>query len=144
MNFMSDYLKTKEKILDNLEKNSNLYLAPSKVCKGVGVFALKKIEKNSILFEDVPKNNYYFKWDELNNLDEKVLVKLKSLCNYHEDGIYVPSSLNNFNFSFFVNHSENNGNVYHDFFDDNYITLREIRPNEEILCTYLEEEIDWK
>jgi SET domain-containing protein len=129
-------------IIDNLKNNSNLYLAPSKVCDGVGVFALIDISNGVKLFPDVNTKKHYVTWEELKDLDRRVLEKLKSLCNIDDGGIYLPSSLNNFDFSYFVNHSKDY-NVFHDLENDEYFTIKDIKEGEEILCNYNSGEIDW-
>jgi SET domain-containing protein len=112
------------------------------VCNGVGVFALIDISNGVKLFPDVNTKKHYFIWEELKDLDRKVLEKLKSLCNIDDGGIYLPSSLNNFDFSYFVNHSKDY-NVFHDLENDEYFTIKDIKEGEEILCNYNLDEIDW-
>lgn len=130
-------------ILHNLKNNSNTYLDSSKVCNGVGVFALTDIPKDTILFVDVPPDSYFFSWEELSGIDDRILNKLKSLCNTDISGINLPSSLNNFNFSFFVNHSDVS-NVYHNKEKNQYISIKDINAGDEIVCSYDSNEIDWK
>jgi SET domain-containing protein len=135
----------RDRLLMNLKKNSNVYLAPSTVCKGVGVFALIPIKQGSKLFADVKPKKYHVSYKELEVelvLDSRVIDKLKSLCHYDEHGIFLPSSLNNFDFSYFVNHSTNS-NVFHHINDDTYYTIRDISAEEEILCNYPNDEMDW-
>lgn len=134
-------LSEKDILLLNLKNNSNLYLAPSKVCDGVGVFALIPIKNNFKLFADVKSHKYHILYEEL-SLDERVIKKLKSLCHFDNKGIFLPSSLNNFDFSYFVNHSLN-ANVIHNFEEDAYYTIRDIDMDEEILCNYPNDEMDW-
>lgn len=132
----------RQSIISNLVHHSNTYLDKSGVCDGVGVFALLPIKQGEQLFQDVPKTEYFFRWDELSDLDERVIQKLKSLCNYNQTGVYMHNSLNNFNFSFFVNHSET-PNVFHNLKADEFFSIRNIEPGEELVCTYNSEEKDW-
>lgn len=132
----------RQSIISNLVHHSNTYLDKSGVCDGVGVFALLPIKQGEQLFQDVPKTEYFFRWDELSDLDERVIRKLKSLCNYNQTGVYMHNSLNNFNFSFFVNHSET-PNVFHNLKADEFFSIRNIEPGEELVCTYNSEEKDW-
>jgi SET domain-containing protein len=135
-------LNSKAEILKNLQYNSNVYLRPSKVCDGVGAFALVPIPKDTLLFKDVPSTSHYFTWEELKNIPKDVLDKLKSLCPIDKEGIYLFSSLNNFNFSYFINHSYT-PNVVYDADADEFYTLRNIKKDEELVCTYPVEEMDW-
>lgn len=147
---MADSVKEIEKLhrdrlLMNLKTNSNVYLAPSTVCKGVGVFALIPIKHGSKLFADINPKKYHISYKEMEDtlrLDRRVIDKLKSLCHNDEDGVFLPSSLNNFDFSYFVNHSINS-NVFHHAEEDTYYTIRDIAAEEEILCNYPNDEMDW-
>ena len=46
------------------------------------------------------------------------------------------------NVSYYVNHSDNY-NVYHDIELDRYVTVKDIKAGEEILCKYIFSEIDF-
>lgn len=133
---------TYTELIENLLYNSNTYLAPSKVCDGVGVFALRPIPKDFKLFVDVPKDIHQIFWEDLDGFDNRLVKRLKILCNSNDRGIFLPSSLNNFNFSFFVNHSDT-PNTFHNLMNNEYVTTSIINEGDEILCKYNDDEIDW-
>lgn len=117
-------------------------LKPSKVCNGVGIFALLTIPKNTVLFSDVEPDSYLITWENLEGVDQQVLQYLNSICNTSEKGVYLNRTVNNINVTYYVNHSEE-PNLFHDRALDRFITLKEIQSGEELLCTYEPEEIDW-
>lgn len=118
-------------------------LKPSKVCNGVGIFALRTIPKNTVLFTDVEPDSNLITWESLEGIDEQVLQYLNSICNTSEKGVYLNRTVNNINVTYYVNHSEQ-PNLFHDKALDRFITLMEIQPGQELLCTYEPQEIDWK
>lgn len=115
-------------------------LAPSKVCDGVGIFAIVEIPKNFILFQDVSNDTIHIPFAVIQ--DDRIKHHLTSTCNSDSVGIYLSRTYNNINMSYYVNHSET-PNVYHDLELDEFITLRDILPGEELTCLYTKEEIDW-
>ncbi len=134
-------LKTvKKKIVNSLINNCNVRLKPSTVCSGVGVFSIIPIEKDTVIFEDVNPDKTYIKWSDLINVDKRVLDYLNTMCNSDENGIFLSRTVNNINISYFVNHSQN-PNIKHDLEKDVYVAIRNIEPDEELLCTYTENEI---
>ena len=130
----------KEKIINSIINNCNVRLKPSKVCSGVGVFSIVEIEKDTVVFEDVNPDKTYIKWAELIDVDKRVIDYLNTMCNSDENGIFLSRTVNNINISYFVNHSQT-PNIKHDLEKDVYITIRNIEPDEELLCTYTEKEI---
>lgn len=115
-------------------------LAPSKVCDGVGIFAIVEIPKNFILFQDVSNDIIHIPFAVIQ--DDRIKHYLTCTCNSDSVGIYLSRTYNNINMSYYVNHSET-PNVYHDLESDEFITLRDILPGEELTCLYTKEEIDW-
>lgn len=130
----------KAKIIKNIIHNTKLRLKPSKVCDGVGVFAILNISKGENLFPDVVPDKNYIIWDEIDNLKPEIKTYLQSMCNSDENGLYLSRTPNNINISYFINHSDN-PNVFHDLSSDRYIAIRDIQKDEEILCTYTQEEM---
>lgn len=118
-------------------------LKPSKVCNGVGIFALRTIPKNTVLFTDVEPDSNLITWESLEGIDEQVLQYLNSICNTSEKGVYLNRTVNNINVTYYVNHSEQ-PNLFHNKVLDKFITLIKIQPGQELLCTYEPQEIDWK
>jgi SET domain-containing protein len=130
----------KSKIIDSIYNDCNVRLKPSTVCDGVGVFAIKLIKNGTILFKDVIPDNVHIEFNELEGVDVNVLTYLKTMCNSDENGLYLSRTVNNINVSYFINHSDT-PNVEHDLSLDIYRTIKDISPNEELLCTYSNEEL---
>lgn len=132
----------KKKVIKSIRNNCNVYLKPSKVCDGVGVFALIDIPKGTILFEDTKEDTDFLSWDEIGTIPIEVKKYLSNICIYDPNGIYLSRSVSSINVSYYVNHSDD-FNVYHDLKKDTYTTSKDIKKGEEILCLYTPEEIDW-
>ena len=131
---------TKQKIIQNILHNTNLRLKPSKVCEGVGLFAIQPIKKGDVLLQDVSADTLFISWDELPGLHDHVKSYLNTMCNSTNDGIFLSRTPNNINLAYFVNHS-NSPNVTHDLNLDEFVALRDIDMNEEIVCVYTQEEM---
>jgi SET domain-containing protein len=131
-----------KRIIDSVKKNCNVHLRPSTVCDGVGVFALVDIKKGTKLFADIKPDTDFILFDETLGLPEEVITYLKSMCNNGLNGIYLSRTVSSINLSYYVNHSDD-FNVVHDLDIDIYVTTRNIKKGEEILCKYNESEIDW-
>jgi len=129
-------------ILDSIKNESYVRLKPSKVCNGVGVFALRPIPKDTILFADVIPDKDFVRWDQLDDVDTVVTGYLSSMCRTTPEGLYLSQTINNINLSYFVNHSDKPNVVYNNTLD-RYITLVTIEEDQEILCKYNLENIDW-
>jgi SET domain-containing protein len=132
----------KEKIINSIRKNCNVGLKPSLVCDGVGVFALVDIPEGSVLFADTKPDKDFISWDELFDIPTEVKKYLSNLCLYNPKGIYLSRTVTDINISYYVNHSENY-NVFHNLKKDKYVTIKDIKKGEEILCLYTKDEIDW-
>ena len=131
-----------KKIIDSIKYNCNVRLKPSKVCDGVGVFALIDIPADTILFNDIDPDMNFITWDEIGDIKDEVKVYLKSMCNSNESGLFLSRTVSAINVSYYVNHSDNY-NVYHDIELDRYVTTKDIKAGEEILCKYIFSEIDF-
>jgi hypothetical protein len=115
-------------------------LAPSKVCDGVGVFAITEILRNFILFQDVSADTTHIPFTKIH--DDAVKKYLASTCISDSVGIYLSRTYNNINMSYYVNHSET-PNIHYDWDLDEFVTLRDILTGEELTCLYDKKEIDW-
>lgn len=135
-------MKKKKKIIQSIQNNCNVCLKPSKVCNGVGVFALIDIKCDTILFNDLKPDKDFISWRQMGEIPDEVKKYLGNVCLYSKKGIYLSRTVSSINISYYVNHSEE-FNVYHDLKKDKYVTIRDIKKGEEILCLYTEEEIDW-
>ena len=131
-----------KKIINSIRYSCNVCLKPSKVCNGVGVFALTDIEANTILFDDIEPDNTFITWDEIGNIDPEVKAYLKRMCNSNDEVLFLNRTVSAINVSYYVNHSDNY-NVHHDLNLDRYVTTKDIKAGDEILCKYLFSEIDF-
>ena len=131
---------TKQKIIQNILHNTNLRLKQSKVCDGVGLFAIRPIKKGDVLLQDVTADTTFIQWAELPGLHQDVKSYLNTMCNSTTDGIFLSRTPNNINLAYFVNHSDS-PNVTHDLTLDEFVALRDIEVDEEIVCVYTQEEM---
>lgn len=131
---------TKQKIIQNILHNTNLRLKPSKVCDGVGLFAIRPIKKGDVLLQDVTADTTFIQWAELPGLHQDVKSYLNTMCNSTTDGIFLSRTPNNINLAYFVNHSDS-PNVTHDLTLDEFVAIRDIEQDEEIVCVYTQEEM---
>jgi len=129
-------------IIKSIRDASYVCLKPSKVCDGVGVFALRSIPAQTPLFSDVLPDVDFIEWSELDGLHPNVLTYLTSICNTDSGGIYLSRTINNINVSYYVNHSDT-PNIIHSKVEDKFVTLRSIEEGEELLCKYEPNEMDW-
>lgn len=135
--------ESKEAIVDSISKYGNVQLKPSTVCYGVGVFATVDIPPEVELFgPNVTPDTTLITWEDLENVDERVVKYLKTVCNSTEAGILLSRQFNSINASYYVNHHRTS-NVRHDRSSDRFYTLRTVLAGEEILCTYEADEQDW-
>jgi SET domain-containing protein len=129
-------------ILDSIKNESYVRLKPSKVCDGVGVFALRPIPKGTVLFADVIPDKDFVRWNQLDDVDTIVTGYLSSMCRTTSEGLFLSQTVNNINLSYYVNHSDK-PNVAYDNTLDRYATLADIEEDQEILCKYNLEDKDW-
>jgi SET domain-containing protein len=114
------------------------YLAPSKICSGVGVFALIDISRDTIIWKlrDEP---YKVPWDLLTT---EIRDHIKSMTWCDDEGFWIDCHLDRIYQAYYVNHSDNpNCNVIGE--EELYIAIRNIKKNEELTYKYLETDIDW-
>ena len=113
------------------------YLAPSKVCGGVGVFSLCDIPKGTIIWKE-RQEPVKVPWDKIPEWMEDNIVSL-TWCD--EEGFWIDCDLDRIYQAYYVNHSDdpNLGVDEEDF----YIAIRDIKKDEELLYRYSEQEKDW-
>ena len=131
---------TKQTIIQNILHNTNLRLKPSRVCDGVGLFAIRPISKGEIILQDVTPDTMFISWNELPGLHEDIKLYLNAMCNSNANGIFLSRTPNNINLAYFVNHSET-PNVMHDLELDRFIAIQDIEPDDEIVCIYTQQEM---
>ena len=117
------------------------YLAPSKVCKGVGVFAYVNIRKDTVIFP-ITKNEDYLKipWVDVTNRARKKIQQLTA--GFDEEGFYTDVDINRFDISYYVNHSRK-PNVYYDSESSSLYAMRNIKRDKELLQYYPPNERMW-
>ena len=117
------------------------YLAPSQVCKGVGVFAYVNIRKDTVIFP-VTKNEDYLKipWVDVTNRARKKIQQLTA--DSDEEGFYTDVDINRFDISYYVNHSRK-PNVYYDSESSSLYAMRNIKRDKELLQYYPPNERMW-
>ena len=121
----------------NYDLTRYTYLAPSKVCDGVGVFSLCDIPKDTIIWKShgVPEK---ISWDEIPTYMQEHIASLTWCDN---NGFWIDCDLDKIYQSYYVNHS-NNPNVGINK-DELYITLKNIKKDEELLYRYSKKEQTW-
>ena len=125
-------------ILQAFKEDPIVRLKPSTIHKGgVGVFAVTNIAKDTLIFK--PKRNYIIPWNAIPFI---AIPYLKSICNFTNEGVIIDRPPNDINASYYVNHSDN-PNLHHDLELDEYWSIRNIQPGEELTCYYLPKERDW-
>ena len=113
------------------------YLAPSKVCGGVGVFSLCDIPKGMIIWKERQKP-VKVSWDKIPEWMEDNIISLTWCDN---EGFWIDCDLDRIYQAYYVNHSDdpNLGVDEEDF----YISIRDIKKDEELLYRYSEQEKNW-
>lgn len=118
-------------------------LRPSHIANaGVGVFAFRPIPKNTPLFMECPADNHFITEKELKTLDPAITKTLRKLCIEKANGIYLSIHPNLINMSYYVNHSDTPNLTFSDA-TQIYITLRDIKTDEELTVTYSSGEQTW-
>jgi len=114
------------------------YLAPSKVCGGVGVFSLVNISKGTIIFE--PTKEVKVLWSFV---PENIHERVKSITLNDKEGFWIDCDLNKTYAAYYINHTDKNENVRYNYENGSWYATRDILKDEELLNTYEKEEIDW-
>lgn len=114
------------------------YLAPSKVCDGVGVFSLVDIPKGTIIFE--PTKEIKVSWG---SIPQNIHDKVKSITLNDEEGFWIDCDLNKTYGAYYINHTDKNENVRYDYENGSWYTTRDVFKDEELLNIYEGREKDW-
>ena len=131
-------MSIKKTILEHLENNIYCRLKPSKI-HGVGVFAIRKIPKNTNPFKEFDRNvQLLIPKSELNGIDENVKRLLSDfMINSENKQMILLSST----FQSFFSHYLNTGidpNVTY-LTNDIYKTVKDINEGEELILNYEKE-----
>ena len=126
---------------DIVGKVGNLYtyLAPSRVCDGVGVFALTTIPESFTIW---PVTKEQISKHEWSSIPKEIHSHVESLTFCNEEAFWLDCDLDRMYAAYYVNHS-NNANVRLGELGE-YITTRVIQKDEEILFNYPLEHQIWK
>ena len=113
------------------------YLAPSKVCSGVGVFSLVDIPKGTIIFK--PNKKIKIFW---NLISDDIYGRVKSITLNDDEGFWIDCDLNKTYGAYYINHTLYNENVKYNYEDGSWHSSRDIFKDEELLNTYQQEEME--
>ena len=113
------------------------YLAPSKVCGGVGVFSLCDIPKGTIIRKE-RQPAQKITWNEIPKYMQQHIASM-TWCD--KDGFWIDCDLDRIYQAYYVNHSDN-PNVGIDE-DEFYVAIKDIKKDEELLYRYSEIEQTW-
>ena len=113
------------------------YLAPSKVCDGVGVFSLCNIPKGTVIWKE-RQEAIKVPWDKIPEWMENNIASM-TWCD--EEGFWIDCDLDRIYQAYYVNHSDN-PNLDVDE-EDIYFTIRDVKKDEELLYRYSKIEQTW-
>ena len=122
-----------------IHSNLYTYLAPSKVCQGVGVFALVIIPENTTIWKVEEEQIRKYEWDTIPDEIESYIERM-TFCD--EEGFWLDCELDRLYPAYYVNHSEDANVTLGELGE--YITTQQIEKDEEILFNYPPEDKDWE
>jgi len=113
------------------------YLAPSKVCDGVGVFSLVDIPRDTVIFE--PKGCVQISdWQ----VSPEIQTYLKKMTYYDGNGYWIDDDLQRLGQQYYVNHSHE-PNVAYERTTGKLYAIRDIVKDEELTDYYFPGERNW-
>ena len=113
------------------------YLAPSKVCDGVGVFSLVDIPKDSVIFE--PKKCVQIcEWQ----ISSEIREYLEKMTYYDGNGYWIDDDLQRLGQQYYINHSHE-PNVAYERSTGKLYAVRDILKDEELTDYYFPGERNW-
>lgn len=135
-------------------------LAPSQIPgAGVGVFAIVKIPKDTLIKGCTSFKNYanlksegdlgpsydihLFKWDEFDNLDDKIKDYLLSMTDSFGNNFWIDAPPFMFYQTYYINHS-NTPNCFWDRRSGDIYSQVEISIGEELTMYYMPSEREWE
>jgi len=104
---------------------------------GIGVFAVTNITKDTVLFKG--GDNCLIEWKDIPKESKQYI---SSITHNDEKGVYLNKPINEIYIAYYFNHSEH-PNVHYDSKNDSFITIRDIKKEEELTCYYTLKERDW-
>lgn len=127
----------KKDFLNYLKNDVYCRLRPSNI-HGIGIFAVKKIPKNTDPFRTLNQSQKYIRLSkkEVGKLDPEIQNIIKDYYVSGKKIIEIPNyGLNEFHIACFLNHS-GNPNIKTIDGGENFITIRDIEAGEEITSDY--------
>ena len=113
------------------------YLAPSKVCDGVGVFSLVDIPKDTVIFE--PKKCVQIcEWQ----ISSEIREYLEKMTYYDGNGYWIDDDLQRLGQQYYINHSHE-PNVAYERSTGKLYAVRDILKDEELTDYYFPGERNW-
>ena len=113
------------------------YLAPSKVCDGVGVFSLVDIPRDTVIFE--PKKCVQIcEWQ----ISSEIREYLEKMTYYDGNGYWIDDDLQRLGQQYYINHSHE-PNVAYERSTGKLYAVRDILKDEELTDYYFPGERDW-
>ena len=113
------------------------YLAPSKICGGVGVFSLIDIPQDTCIFK--PKRREHVFWGEVNT---EIRERLETLTYCDDKGFWIDCDLDCMGPQYYINHSHHPNVSYNKETGELY-SIRAIQKDEELTDYYFPGERDW-
>ena len=113
------------------------YLAPSKVCDGVGVFALMDIPQDTLIFEPGWQVQVYD-----STMPDEVRTYLSKMTYNNEKGFWIDDSLRNLGQQYYINHSHR-PNVAYERSSGRLYAITDIIKDTELTDYYFPGERDW-
>ena len=111
------------------------YLAPSKVCDGVGVFSLVDIPRDTVIFE--PKRCV-----QITDVSPEIQSYLKKMTYYDDNGYWIDDDLQRLGQQYYINHSHE-PNVSYERSTGKLYAVRDILKDEELTDYYFPGERNW-
>jgi len=128
----------KEELFRDLKETTYCRLMPSKL-GGVGVFAIKRIPKGTWPFKTCKPFSYFrIPKEEIKALPKAIGEYVMDMFACDDKYYFVSrQGMNNLDISYFVNHSKK-PNLSVKYEPENFYTLRDIKPGEELTVDYQE------
>ena len=117
-------------------KNIWIQLGPSKI-HGLGIIAIRDIPKDTTIFHFANDSIVEYSYDYLlkNGVDKETIKIMKKYYAHNDKTIQLPYKINPMHYVHYINHNLK-PNVY--YYNGNYITRRNVKKNEELTISYLE------
>jgi len=123
--------------MDNYLPHTNSYvrLKPSSIPgAGIGVFAIKEIPKNTIVFQFDNSEIKWIKKEDISELDPEVQEMYKHFAVEKDGMLGAPKHFNQMTPAWYINHSYNPNCGCDKNYD--FYTLRDIKKGEELTVDY--------